>query len=228
MTSANLPEYKRGLIDRYTLRAFQWKIPAILVFNKMDEFHSQFDLSFEEARLNDIDVDCYEVSATNPAYKNHYLKFGFEQLKQELKNKTAILVGQSGVGKSKLVSSLSDGKFTLLSKELGKVGKGAHTTTWAELVNCGDFYLIDSPGVRSFAIDDLLVEDLDEYFPDIAEYSTKCKFTNCKHLPESKGCYYQTLDPNEIKTQLIFSRLDSYVRFKEELEKIPSWKKEKN
>lgn len=228
VTSASLPEYKKGLIDRYTIRAFQWKIPAVLVFNKMDEFNHHFALQFEEDRLKDIDVDCYECSATLENYQNQYLKLGLKELKDVLKGKTAILMGQSGVGKSKLLSRLSEGKVELLSKDLGKVGKGAHTTTWAEIVNCGDFYLIDSPGVRSFAIDDLLVEDLDEYFPDIADYSTKCKFRNCTHDSSAKACFFMGLDQADKKSEMILSRLDSYLRFKEELSKIPSWIKEKN
>ncbi len=227
VTSASLPEYKRGLIDRYLLRAFQWKIPAVLVFNKMDEFNTSFNLGFEESRLEDIDVDCFEISSVKKDYQNQYLSKGLADLKTLLKDKTAIMLGQSGVGKSQLISTLSGGKTTLLSGELGKVGKGAHTTTWAEIVNCGDFYLIDSPGVRSLSIDDLLSADLDEVFPDVVDYATKCKFRNCTHMEDIKGCYFNTLDTEDKKSQMILSRLDSYLRFRDELALSPDWSKSK-
>ena len=226
ITSISLPEYKRGLVDRYLTRAFQWRIPAILVFNKMDEYDDQLDLDFEASRLDDIDVDCFEVSAVNKKYKAKFLP-GIKDLRESLKGKTAIMLGQSGVGKSELITTLSDGKAKLLSGELGKVGKGAHTTTWSEIVNCGDFYLIDSPGVRSFSIDDIHLDELDGVFPDIADYATKCKFRNCAHTEEDVGCYFNELDMEDDKSLMILGRLESYLKFKDELGRIPDWSKKK-
>lgn len=227
VTAISKPEYKRGLIDRYLLRAEQWNIPALVVFNKMDEFTGQIDLQFESDRLQELNVTTYEICSKDPMYSPQYLSHSFEQLKAKLHHKTAIMIGQSGVGKSALITCLSDGKFSLESGELGKVGKGAHTTTWAEIVNCGDFYLIDSPGVRSLAIDDLLVENLNYYSPDVFKIASQCKFTNCAHLESSKGCAFHLLPKSERSTQLILSRLESYLKFKEELSETPSWQKNK-
>ncbi|MFZ4713432.1 MAG: ribosome small subunit-dependent GTPase A [Bacteriovoracaceae bacterium] len=227
VTSVSRPEYKRGLVDRYLTRAFQWHIPAVVVFNKMDEYNEDdLDVLFETKRLEDIDVDCYEVSALNKSYKAKILP-GIEALKDSLKGKTAIMLGQSGVGKSELISALSEGKTKLLSGGLGKIGKGTHTTTWSEIVNCGEFYLIDSPGVRSLSIDDIMLEELDGIFPDIANYATHCKFRNCTHMEEDKGCYFNDLDVEDEKSLMVLGRLESYMKFKEELSKTPFWSKKK-
>ena len=227
VVSAGKPAYKRGLVDRYLARSDYWNVPAYVVFNKMDQYEeSEFDINFEADRLKWLNVKCFEVSAHDRSYAPKYLPDGFEALAKDLEGKTAILVGHSGVGKSKLITSLSDGKVELLSGELGSVGKGAHTTTWAELVDAEKFTLIDSPGIRSMSLSDLTKQDLLYCFSDINEWATKCKFSStCTHEPGSKGCFFQTLDNGRREDQLILSRLDSYKRVLEEVSNIPDWAK---
>ncbi|MCB9091348.1 MAG: ribosome small subunit-dependent GTPase A [Halobacteriovoraceae bacterium] len=223
VTAISKPEFKRGMVDRYLLRSQQWDIPAILVFNKTDEYAEQIDIPFECERLKELGVQCFEISAKFPEYKNKFIEQGLSELKKFLNNKTAIFLGQSGVGKSKLISTLTDGEVELESQKLAKVGKGAHTTTWAELITHKDLNIIDSPGVRTLSIDDLTVEQLDDYTPDIAELATQCQFNNCQHQENSKGCIFFT---DKFKNDsFVQSRLESYLRFKEEIERIPHWKK---
>lgn len=227
VVSAGKPSYKRGLVDRYLVRSDYWDVPAYLVFNKMDLYEeSEFDIRYESDRLKWLDVKCFEVSAEDSSYHKKYLENGFEDLKKDLKGKTAILVGHSGVGKSRLITSLSDGEVQLLSGELGKVGKGAHTTTWAELIDAKDFTLIDSPGIRSMSLSDLTKEELLYSFSDINEWAAKCKFmSSCNHEENSKGCFFQGLDKTKREDQLILSRLESYKRVLEEVSNIPDWLK---
>ena len=227
VVSAGKPSYKRGLVDRYLARSGFWNIPAYVVFNKMDLYDpNEFDISFEAERLKWLDVECFEVSAEEVPYRPRFLHKGIHELDLSLKDKTAILLGHSGVGKSRLITNLSQGKVQLLSGELGKIGKGAHTTTWAELIDAEKFILIDSPGVRSMSLSDLTKEDLLFSFPDIQEFSTKCQFAfSCQHEPTTKGCFFQKLDQNEREDQLILSRLESYKRILEEVSNIPDWQK---
>ncbi|MAW07015.1 MAG: ribosome small subunit-dependent GTPase A, partial [Halobacteriovoraceae bacterium] len=159
LVSGAKPNYKRGLLDRFLLRAAQWDIPAIVVFNKMDSYNSKkFDISFEAKRLRPIGVESFELSSKDLTYKNEYLEKDIHKLKELLRGKNSIFLGQSGVGKSTLISALSSGRVNLKTKAIGKAGKGAHTTTWSEVIDLGSFRLIDSPGIRSFSIDDLLGE----------------------------------------------------------------------
>lgn len=227
VVSAGKPSYKRGLVDRYLARADFWNVPAFVVFNKMDLYEeSEFDIKFEADRLKWLNVKCFEVSADDSSYRPKYLSAGFEELFQDLRNKTTILLGHSGVGKSRLITSLSGGKIQLLSGELGKVGKGAHTTTWAELIDAEEFALIDSPGIRSMSLSDLTKQDLLYCFSDVNEWTTKCQFSsNCTHEANSKGCFFQQLDNSKREDQLILSRLDSYKRVLEEVSNIPDWLK---
>ncbi len=215
------PNYKRGLLDRYLIRSEQWEIPAIIVFNKMDQFTDQFDREFEKARVASMDIPFFETCAKRDEASEEH-KDQLEKLKETLKGKTSMFVGQSGVGKSKLISTLTDGAIDLESRELAKVGKGTHTTTWAELIHYKDFEIIDSPGVRTLSIEDIFEDELPHLFPDLVNLLVKCQFNNCKHQPDSKGCYFQEDIPNK---EYILSRLDSYLRFKEEVSRIPDWEK---
>jgi ribosome biogenesis GTPase / thiamine phosphate phosphatase len=227
VVSAGRPAYKRGLVDRYLVRSEFWDVPAYVIFNKMDLYdESEFDIKFEADRLGGLNVECFEISAQKGDYAPRFLKNGMEELIKSLASKTTILLGHSGVGKSQLISKLSDGKIQLLSGELGKIGKGSHTTTWAELIDAERFTLIDSPGVRSMSLSDLTKEELLQSFSDIQELACQCKFaSNCGHEENSKGCFFQALDQSKREHQLIFSRLDSYKRVLEEVADIPDWLK---
>ena len=227
VASVGKPSFKRGLIDRYLTRSSSWEIPAFVVFNKMDQYDpEEFSIVDEADRLKWLDAQCFEVCAEDPTYNPKYLAQGIDELAQKLKGKTAILLGHSGVGKSKLITTLSQGKVQLLSAELGKVGKGAHTTTWAELIDAELFHLIDSPGVRSMSVTDLTRDELLYSFPDINEFAAKCRFSSsCTHDENAKGCYFQSLDKTKREDQLILSRLDSFKRMLEEVSNIPDWLK---
>jgi ribosome biogenesis GTPase len=226
VSSVSRPEYKRGIVDRFLVRAHQWGIRPLMVFNKMDEYDPNIlDIQFEFDRMNNLGIECFEVSAAIPDYQPRYLALGPHDLKARLMHKTSIFLGQSGVGKSKLISQVSDGKIHLLSNEVGKVGKGKHTTTWSEIVDCESMSLIDSPGIRSFGVEDLLIEELITYFPDLEAGAVNCKFSNCDHKENSKGCYFYSLDQTTRETALLMSRLDSFCRMKEEISETPSYLK---
>ncbi len=170
-TSVSKPLYKQGVIDRFATRSFQWDVPSIVVFNKMDEFQDDFDIDFEMRRLENIGIDCFEVSAKTPETPSKFGRGSFKDLQSKLVKTQAIILGQSGVGKSKLISSLSDNEVDLASNEIGKGGKGSHTTTWSEMIDCKTFRIIDSPGIRSFSLDDIIPEELINFFPDLLEIS---------------------------------------------------------
>ncbi len=225
VVSAGKPEYKRGLVDRYLTRSSYWGVPAVVVFNKMDLYQGEFDLAFEADRLKALGVRCFEVSSETPSRKPQFISEGYAELESILQQRTAIMVGHSGVGKSRLINSLSHGKFELLSGDLGRANKGAHTTTWAELIDTGAFTLIDSPGIRSMSLDDMTTEELKECFPDIEQWGTKCKFSTCQHFEGTKGCFFGTLDSNQREDQLILSRLESYHRILSEVSNTPDWMK---
>ena len=185
-TSVSKPVYKQGIIDRFATRSFQWDIPAIVVFNKMDEFDNDFDIDFEMRRLENLGIECFEVSSIYPEHPPGFGRGSFADLQKRLSGTQAIVLGQSGVGKSLLITSISHKEVHLLSNDIVKSGKGAHTTTWAEMIDCGTFRIIDSPGIRSFSLEDIDREELINFFPDLLPITLTCKFNNCQHESSSK------------------------------------------
>lgn len=231
LSSVSRPAYKQGIVDRFLVRACQWGIRPIVVFNKMDEYNSEEgpDLLFEKKRLELLGADCYEICAKQGEdYQKQFLELGWAELEMALQGRTAIFLGQSGVGKSKTISKLSGGEVELKTNAVGKVGKGSHTTTWSELVELPHFYLIDSPGIRSFSLEDIDPRELITYFPDLEEIGVQCKFTDCQHEPNSKGCAFYTDALDSQVKEALFSRLDSYKRIYEEVSQIPMWSKKIN
>lgn len=224
ITSVSKPDYKTFLIDRYLVRATQWEIPVIVVFNKMDQFDDQFDLEFEELKLKSLGVTTFKVSSLTS--DSSELEKNIRELKALLKDKTAICLGQSGVGKSQLITKLSDGKVELLSSRLAKkVAKGAHTTSWSEIVELPDFQIIDSPGIRSLSIQDIDINELDDLFPDLVPYFNQCKFNDCSHELNVKGCAFKGLDEEKVEELIVLERLISYLKIKDEVQAIPEWEK---
>lgn len=223
--SVSKPQFKRGIIDRFLIRASEWGIKPVVIFNKMDEYDpNEFDICFERDRLQFVGAECFEISALDPLYQPRFLQLGFRQLTEVLKGRTAIFLGQSGVGKSKTINMLANGEVELKTNAIGKANKGAHTTTWAEIIDLDLFTLIDSPGVRSFSLQDMLSENFIENFPDLEELATRCKFSNCDHSENAKGCAFHSL-PDPYQKELYFSRLESFWRILEELKDTPDWMK---
>lgn len=227
LNSVAKPTYKRGITDRFLVRAHQWQVMPIVIYNKMDQHDPEkVDINFEADRLRELGVECFEISALNEDYQPRYLDKGLAELKEALKGKTSIFVGQSGVGKSQTITCLSEGQVELKTNKVGKIGKGSHTTTWSEIVDCGSFELIDSPGIRSFSIDDIDPAELIEYFPDLEEIAVKCKFSNCEHMPDSTGCaFFKDVDEDSREFQLMISRLEAWHVMFYEACQTPHWAK---
>lgn len=227
-TSVSKPPYKQGVIDRFATRTFQWDVPAIVIFNKMDEFQNDFDIDFEMRRFENIGIECFEVSAKYPENPSGFGRGSFKDLQKKLLKTQAIILGQSGVGKSKLITSLSGGEVILVSNEIGRSGKGSHTTTWSEMIDCRTFRIIDSPGIRSFSLDDIVPEELINFFPDLLPISLTCRFNNCQHESSTKGCAFYGGGTDPQTADIIESRLSSYKKIMEEISETLSWQKKRN
>lgn len=227
-TSVSRPPYKQGVVDRFATRSFQWDVPAVVVFNKMDEFQNDFDIDFEMRRFENLGIECFEVSAKYPENPPRFGRGSFKDLQKKLINTQAIILGQSGVGKSKLITSLSDREVILVSNEIGRSGKGSHTTSWSEMIDCGTFRIIDTPGIRSFSLDDISPEELINFFPDLLTISLTCQFNNCQHESSTKGCAFYGGSTAPQTADIIESRLLSYKKILEEISRTPAWQKKNN
>ncbi len=114
---------------------------------------------------------------------------GITELRAALHGKTSVLAGLSGVGKSSLLAAVHPGldlRTGAVSTHWG--GQGQHTTTQVNLFALGDGgYVVDTPGIREFAVAGLLPAELLRFYPEIAEVAAQCRFDNCTHTHEP-GC----------------------------------------
>jgi len=178
------PRTSLGFIDRFLVSTESFRIPAILVVNKMDQ------MSGEKAEDWLLDIhEIYEPLGYQvleiSALKEENLK---EKFNSVLAGKSTLISGHSGVGKSTLLNALVPEADQHTKEVSGFTSKGVHTTTFAELFaleNGGD--LIDTPGIKEFGILEIEDTELSHYFPEMRKYLGQCKYNNCQHVNEP-GC----------------------------------------
>jgi ribosome biogenesis GTPase / thiamine phosphate phosphatase len=176
------PRTSQGFIDRCLIAAEAYHISPKIVFNKIDIYKKKEWDAFE--KLQNI--------YTNIGYSVQKISMktfeGLDELKNILKNNISLFMGHSGTGKSTLINYLLP-QLDLRTNEVSNwSGKGMHTTTFAEMFDLNfDGKIIDTPGIREFAINDMERAELSHYFPEMRMILQNCKFNNCLHI-EEPGC----------------------------------------
>jgi ribosome biogenesis GTPase len=196
------PPTSLGFIDRFLVTAEAYGIPAILVFNKLDLFSEEgLDILAEyQAIYEEIGYTCFQVSGLEGT--------NIEELKNQLYQKTTLISGHSGVGKSTLINRLSPGHDLKTGTISGWSDKGKHTTTFAEMIPLPDGgYIIDTPGIQEFGIVDMEKEELGHYFPEMRALLNQCKFHNCQHVNEPNCVVREAVEAGKISE----SRYESYL-----------------
>ncbi len=196
------PEPSPSLIDRYLIAIREFNIPMGIIVNKADMIDETSDFSFIEEYQKAFDIKIILTSQTNPE--------SLALLHNELVGKTSIFVGQSGVGKSSLTNKMIPELSLQTQRISATTGLGNHTTSATTLyyLNDNQGALIDSPGVRSFNVDHLSIESVHNGFPDVVEYTKRCKFSNCNHL-QDPGCAVEYAIENDL---LSARRAESYLQ----------------
>ena len=173
------PRTSTGFIDRFTVTAEAYHIPVIIVFNKCDIYDDEQNAMAEKLMkvYNAIGYESFVISAKTGQ--------NCDRLKAIMKGKMSMFSGHSGVGKSALVNRL-DPNLNIRVGEISEVHeKGKHTTTFAQMYELGfGGYIIDTPGIKEFALYDMEKETLAQRFPEMRALMHECRFNNCTHLHE--------------------------------------------
>lgn len=176
------PKTSQGFIDRFLVACEAYHVPAIIVFNKSDLYKKK-----ELEKLDEL-TSTYEKNGYKVLSMSLEKNEGVNEVKALLKNKITLLSGHSGVGKSSFINKVFP-DLALKTKDVSDwSGKGLHTTTFAEmfdLIEGGK--IIDTPGLREFALMDIEKEELAHYFPEMKAVMNACRFNNCIHV-EEPGC----------------------------------------
>jgi ribosome biogenesis GTPase len=129
-------------------------------------------------------------------------------IKGLLKDKTTLLSGHSGVGKTTLINAI-DSKLDLRTGDISSAHlKGMHTTTFAELfpLSFGG-NIIDSPGIKELGLVEMKKEEIGHYFPEIRALLNQCKFNNCIHVNEPHCAILKAVEEGRISEE----RYQSYL-----------------
>jgi len=176
------PRTSVGFIDRFLVTCEAFHIPAIVLFNKAD-IYGELEMELFQERKAMYERVGYKVLLTSVRTKE-----GIDLLRDVLHDRMTLISGHSGVGKSSLINEILENENIRTSEVSDWSGKGMHTTTFAEMYDLPKGgRLIDTPGMREFAIADISKQELSHYFPEMRAVMNDCQFNDCMHINEP-GC----------------------------------------
>ncbi|MFA7081835.1 MAG: ribosome small subunit-dependent GTPase A [Bacteroidales bacterium] len=190
------PRTSTGFIDRFLVTTEAHQIPTIIVFNKIDIYNQEAQEFANETMgiYRNVGYECVEVSALRGD--------NIELLREMMKDKTTLLSGHSGVGKSALINAI-DSNLNLRTGLISSAHmKGMHTTTFAEMFPLdfgGD--IIDTPGIKEFGMFDFQKEEVGLYYPEMKARLKGCQYYNCTHEHEPKCAIKAAVETGEISIE---------------------------
>jgi ribosome biogenesis GTPase / thiamine phosphate phosphatase len=198
-----VPRTSTGFIDRFLVNCEAYSVPAHIVFNKYDIYEPE-DLQLLEDLIKiyePLGYKCLRVSAVD--------RTNLDLFAGLLKDKTTLLSGHSGVGKSTLINAIEPG----LNLKTGEISlahlKGKHTTTFAEMFSLSQGgYIIDTPGIKEFGLVDFEPWELCHYFPEMRELFNECRFDNCTHAHEPGCAVKEKVESGKISTTRYYNYLN--------------------
>lgn len=203
VTAITQPPLDLAYVDRILVQLEHEAIEGVLCINKQD-LEDEGEIARVERIYSDAGYRCVVTSAVTGK--------GLDKLADLFRGKVTVFAGQSGVGKSKLISALMG--VRLLTDELSQGLRGRHTTKWVSLIRTpGNGYVADTPGFSRLDLVDVEPRELSFLYPEFREHAVLCHFPRCLHKTESRCAVLDALDRGQIPLE----RYDNYLMFLEEL-----------
>ena len=216
------PETSTTFIDRFLASAEAYRVPVVLVFNKID-IYSEDELRYLQvviALYESLGYLCLRCSASTGE--------GIEAIRQAFVGKTTLLSGNSGVGKSTILNQLIPNANVKTAEISSAHDTGMHTTTFSEMytlppvnshlspVNSHlspvNSYIIDTPGIKGFGTFDMERTEVSHYFREIFRIGQECRFGDCTHTNEPGCAVRKAVEEHHIAQ----SRYTSYLSMLED------------
>jgi len=209
-------DFNINRLERMALALLDAKIKTVVILNKTD-LSPQWQEQFEQVKERLHNTTVIAVSALQ--------SIGLEKIADLLQPQhTYVLLGSSGAGKSTLLNALMNKEIQATKALSEAVGKGRHTTTSRDLILLDNgSMIIDSPGVREFALalDDL--ESIHLSFDDIEQLSVNCRYKDCTHTSEPGCAILDALAKGDLDDDVY----SSYLKLRDEANYFQSTVKEK-
>lgn len=196
------PEPRLRMLDRFLIITEEQGIPALIVANKVD--------LVGKAKARQI-FGHYTNLGYTVLYTSVKKGLGIRKLRKLLKGKLSVFAGPSGAGKSSLLNAVQPDLGLHVRSVSEATGKGRHTTVVRQMfpLESGG-YVADTPGLKALALWDIEPEELDGYFPEIAERVADCQFSSCTHTDEPGCAVVAAVEKGEIHPE----RYESYLRLR--------------
>lgn len=179
MATVALPRTSTGFIDRFLVSAESFRIPVIILFNKVDLLDEE-ELAYQAELMRIYEAVGYRCLAVSALHGQNV-----EQVRELLAGKKTLISGHSGTGKSTLVNTLNPQLNLRTSAISDFAGKGVHTTTFAEMFELSPgTFLIDTPGIKELGLADMENEPIAHYFPEMRACLGMCRYHDCRHVQE--------------------------------------------
>ncbi|UOR12775.1 ribosome small subunit-dependent GTPase A [Halobacillus amylolyticus] len=207
VTSAVHPDFNSLLLDRFLVLVEAKRIEPLVVISKVDQV-SEHVLQEMETHKKIYENIGYSVilSSVNDSQS-------IDHIQSHLANRTTVIAGQSGVGKSSILNSI-DPRLAIDTDEISEsLGRGKHTTRHVELYEIAGGFVADTPGFSSLEFGELELDQLSECFPEFVAVQDECKFRGCLHNKEPKCAVKSSLASGEIAEQ----RYKHYLQFVDEI-----------
>ncbi len=210
------PRTSLGFVDRFIAAAESFHIPVKIVINKIDLIREKDQqlLEYMQIVYNHLG---YEVICSSTISGE-----GIDKIKNTLQDKTTLVAGHSGVGKSTLLNAINNELNLKTGTISEKWGKGKHTTTFATMIQIlNNSFIIDTPGIKEFMLLQVEPEEVSGYFIDIKKFAEDCQFNNCLHQNEPNCAVKKAVE----NTKIAATRYENYLNIIENIKEINYWER---